>query len=56
MRLQAIRPRRPGMAALEAVVCAAASMPIAAALYFLCAQAMDFYYFVVGNAVGWPYL
>jgi hypothetical protein len=44
------------MASLDAVMCLGGLLPIAAGLYFLAEYAMDMFFFLVGNAVGSPYL
>jgi hypothetical protein len=42
------------MGALDLVLCLAATLPIAAGLYWLFEEAMEMYVLTLGTAVGWP--
>lgn len=48
------RRRRPGMAALDAVICAVVLVGLAAAGYALARSSLQQYLFDLGTAVGWP--
>lgn len=48
------RRRRPGMAALDAVICGAVIMTLAALGYVFARALLEQYHFDLGTAVGWP--
>lgn len=48
------RAARRGMGALDLVLCAGVTLPIAAAMYWLFEEAMEMYALTLGTAVGWP--
>ena len=48
-------PRRPGLSALEVVLTTGVMVPIAAFLYWMLERVIDHYFFLLGNAVGWPF-
>jgi hypothetical protein len=60
MRSDSFRNRgrvgRRGIAALEVVLASIVVLPMALVLYLLTEQALQALFFVVGNAVGWPFL
>lgn len=47
---------RTGLATLEVVLTAGVCIPAAAAVYLLYETLVDYYFFLVGSAVGCPYL
>lgn len=50
------QPRSLGMAALEVVLTTGLTLPMAAALYFILERTLDRFFFLVSNAVGWPFM
>lgn len=48
--------RRRGMSALEVIMVTGMVVPMAAALYWMFEMSMDQFWFLLGNAVGWPFL
>jgi len=44
------------MVALEVVLTTGLTLPMAAALYFILERTLDRFFFLVSNAVGWPFL
>ena len=56
MRRLANHRCRPGMSAIEVVLTTAVLLPLAAFLYWLLERASEHYFFLLGNAVGSPYL
>jgi hypothetical protein len=56
MRLQHLRTIRPGMAMMEVALVGFVAMPLAWALYWMTEEVVSGFHFVLGNAVGWPFL
>jgi hypothetical protein len=56
MQLTKHRKSRLGMSALEVVLATAVILPMAAAGYILMEEAMQNYFFLIDNAVGFPFL
>lgn len=56
MRVRSSAARRRGMSALEVIMVTGMVVPMAAALYWLFEMSMDQFWFLLGNAVGWPFL
>jgi hypothetical protein len=47
---------RPGLSALEVVMTTGALLPLAALFYWMMERAVEHFFFLLGNAVGSPYL
>lgn len=54
MRLHRSRPRRPGMAALDALLTAVVLVVVGASGYALARTHLDAFLFTLGGSVGWP--
>ena len=48
------RPARRGMGALDMVLTLAATLPLAAAMYWMFERGLEMYSLTLGTAVGWP--
>ncbi len=48
--------RRKGLSALEVVMATAIGLPIAGFIYWTTERLLDQFWFLLGNAVGWPLL
>ncbi len=49
------RPRRRGMASMEAVLATAISLPVAVSLLYLAFRMCRFLYQAIAHLIGWPY-